>query len=304
MFKMYNDKTSTLPTVSVIVPVYNAEKDIVKLIESLLAQDYPKELFEIIIVDNNSDDRTKEIIKQYPVKLLEEKKIQSSYAARNIGIKNAKNEILAFTDSDCIADSQWIREGINTLVSKSADLVGGNVEFVYSEKKTVAELYDSITHMQNRLYIKNSGVTSTANLFVKSSLFNDQGLFSEQVISGGDILWTGKATKNGFCLVYAPNAVVKHPTRFLKALIKKKYRIGTGIISIKRNEGKSKLYLICFMVRSFLPRRLYCIKRDICQCGTIDMNKRILSIWCVSYLCSLATALGILKYNYDQLKRK
>jgi len=298
---MSNDKTSTLPSVSIIVPVYNAENDIAKLIESLLAQDYPKELFEILIVDNNSSDRTKEIIKQYPVKLLEEKEIQSSYAARNIGIKNAKNEILAFTDSDCIADPQWIRKGIKTLVSKSADLAGGKVMPIYSTKKTAAEFYDSITNMQNELYIRKRCVSTTANLFVRFSLFNSIGLFSDQVESGGDIQWTGKAAKNGFSFVYAPDAVVKHPTRLLKALLKKQYRVGTGIIPIEINEGKSQWELIYFILRSFLPRRFYFIKRDIHQCGTKEMNKKILSIWCVSYLYNLATLLGVLKYIFHSI---
>lgn len=61
-------------TASVIVPVYSAEKSIVKLIKSLSNLDYPKELLEIIIVNNNSIDRTREMAKRFPVILLEEKK--------------------------------------------------------------------------------------------------------------------------------------------------------------------------------------------------------------------------------------
>ncbi|MCK4734616.1 MAG: glycosyltransferase [Methanophagales archaeon] len=157
---------SGLPTVSVIVPAYNAEKNIATLIESLLDLDYPKELLEIIIVDNNSNDKTKEIVKRYPVRLLEEKNIQSSYAARNKGIRNAKSEILAFIDSDCVATLQWVKEGVKVLVSESADLVGGKVECIYSEHKMAAELYDSITYMQIESDIKDGNIAKTANLFV------------------------------------------------------------------------------------------------------------------------------------------
>jgi len=160
---MFYDNKITFPAVSVIVPAYNEEKNIARLIESLLDLDYPKEILEIIIIDNNSNDRTKEIIKQYPVKLLEEKDIQSSYAARNKGIQNAKNEILAFVDSDCIATPQWVKEGVKVLVLESADLVGGNVEFIYSENKTAAELYDSITNLQIESYIKELNASPTVN---------------------------------------------------------------------------------------------------------------------------------------------
>lgn len=272
--------------------MYNAEKDIATLIESLLAQDYPKELFEIILVDNNSNDRTKEIIKQYHVKLLEEKKIQSSYAARNKGIQNTKSEILAFIDSDCIANPQWVREGVKTLVSKSADLVGGNVEFFYSENRTAAERYDSMTNMQIEANIKERMVAKTANLFVRSRLFDKIGMFPDNVKSGGDVQWTSRATINGFLLIYASRAIVKHPARSLKALLKKQYRVGKGQPQIWISEKRSIRDIIYTIFRSFLPRRLCFIKKDIHQKGPKEMNNKVFSIWFVSYLCSISLGLG------------
>ena len=291
---MNNDKMNSIPSVSVIVPAYNAEKNIATLIESLLDLDYPKELLEILIIDNNSNDRTKEIIKQYPVKLLEEKNIQSSYAARNCGIRNTKSEILAFIDSDCIATPQWVKEGVKKLVSESADLVGGKVEFFYSEYKTSAELYDSITHMQIESDIKDRNVAKTANLFVESYLFDKIGMFPDQVKSGGDVQWTSNATRNGFSLVYAPKAVVKHPARSLKPLIKKRYRIGKGVAQIWISEKESLLKITYSVFILFLPPRLSFIKKMIYQRGTPEMNKKTLNVWYVSYLCNLSMGLGIL----------
>lgn len=90
-----------------VIPVYNAEKTIDECVQSLLALDYPQDKLEIITVDNNSTDNTKEILLSYPIiYLLEKKKV--SYAARNLGIRNAKGEIIAFTDSDCVVDAQWL----------------------------------------------------------------------------------------------------------------------------------------------------------------------------------------------------
>nr|QNO41820.1 glycosyltransferase AglE [Methanosarcinales archaeon ANME-2c ERB4]QNO42776.1 glycosyltransferase AglE [Methanosarcinales archaeon ANME-2c ERB4] len=298
---------SGLPTVSVIVPAYNAEKTIKECVESLLNQDFPKDRYEILVVDNNSNDRTKEIVKEYPVKLLEEKKIQSSYAARNKGIQNAKNKILVFIDSDCIATPQWVKEGINVLVSESADLVGGEVEFFYSKNKSAAELYDSITNMQIESNIKEGNIAKTANLFVKSFLFGKIGMFPDWVKSGGDVQWTSKATKNGYSLVYAPKAVVKHPARPLKALLKKLYRVGGGNTHIWIGEGRSLLKITYSAFRSILPPRLSSIKKMIYHRGTSEMNKKVLSIWGVSYLCTLSMGLGtlitlikVLVRNYDR----
>ena len=88
--------------ISVIVPVRNNEEMIGDCIESLLAQDYPKEDYEIIVVDNNSTDKTTDIIKKYPVKYLHEEKTGRGIA-RNTAVKTAFGEIIAFTDSDYIA---------------------------------------------------------------------------------------------------------------------------------------------------------------------------------------------------------
>ena len=122
-----NNRNNNLPGISIIVPVYNAQSCIAGLVESLLGQNHPEKLTEIIIVDNNSTDQTKEIIKQYPVILLEENEIQSSYAARNKGIRCAHGEILAFIDADCIAAENWIAEGVMALENGDGDIVGGKV---------------------------------------------------------------------------------------------------------------------------------------------------------------------------------
>jgi glycosyltransferase involved in cell wall biosynthesis len=97
------------PFVSIIVPVYNGSRTIDALLASLLALDYPADRHEILIVDNKSTDDTRERVQRYPVTLLEETEIQSSYAARNRGIKAAKGEILAFTDADCVVEPTWLK---------------------------------------------------------------------------------------------------------------------------------------------------------------------------------------------------
>ena len=219
---IFNDKISSLPTVSVIVPAYNAEKNINNLIESLLNLDYPKELLEIIIVDNNSDDRTIEIVKQYPVKLLEEKKKQSSYAARNLGILTAKGDILAFTDADCIADAQWIKKAISC--GYKADLIAGNVIFIRKSKLNIFEIYDSHFYKQQK-YAASIGVSTTANLIVKKRVFNLLGPFSV-VKTGGDIRWTRLATNKGFKMVYCENSKVFHSARkSLKETVQREIRL-------------------------------------------------------------------------------
>ena len=280
------------PYVSIIVPLYNDSGRIELLLESLLVQDYPKDMLEIIVIDNNSTDTSKEIVQKFPVTLLEENEIQSSYAARNKGIRNAKGQVLVFIDSDCVADSKWLRKGVCKILTESADLVGGQAKFTFSEKRTAAEYYDSLTNLALESKI-DRGVAATCNLFVKAEVFKSIGLFPDHVKSGGDVRWTGKATKNGFSLVYAPDAVVYHPARFLGQLLRKLYRVGVGMGGILISERCPKTQVIRKVFGKLKPYSISFVKQLIAEKGSDNMNEKLISIWFVANLCRFVMALGL-----------
>ena len=96
--------------ITVIVPVYNSERTLSKCIHSVLEQSYKD--FEFIIVDNNSNDATKQIIDSFGDRriryVFERKKGRGS--ARNAGIRNAQGSIIAMTDADCTVPKNWLEE--------------------------------------------------------------------------------------------------------------------------------------------------------------------------------------------------
>jgi glycosyltransferase involved in cell wall biosynthesis len=94
-----------MPLISVIIPAFNEEKFLGNCLFSLKNQDFND--FEIIVVDNNSRDKTSKIAKKFGVKLVSEKN-QGAALARNRGAKEAKGEILAFTDADTILPKNWL----------------------------------------------------------------------------------------------------------------------------------------------------------------------------------------------------
>ncbi len=283
-----------LPSVSVIVPVYNAERDAAGLIESLLEQDYPRELTEIIIIDNNSNDKTLEVISKFSVKILKENDIQSSYAARNKGIENACGEVLAFTDSDCIAEKGWLSGGIRQMVESDADLAGGNVVFYFSRDKTPAEIYDSLTNMQNEKNIRDRKVAKTANLFVKAEVFKNIGCFPSEVKSGGDVQWTSLASEKGFRLVYASDAIVRHPARKLSELIKKQKRVGVGLADIMISQNRNYFSRLHAGLGYLKPPRLKSIiKQAEERHGSFSVSAKI-SLWLTVYLLRLINARALI----------
>ena len=242
--------TEHRPFVSVIVPVYNDPTGIRQCLEALCDQTYPADRYEVVVVDNGSTDTTRDIIREFDdVELLIEDEIQGSYAARNRGIRNARGQVLAFTDADCTPEPDWIAAGVDTLERKSADLVGGRVVFEFTAAKTAAERFDASVNMRNDQSVKK-GAAKTANVFVRQKVVDDIGEFPSHLPSGGDVHWTESATDAGYKLVYGEDVVVNHPSRRLVELLQKQYRVGIGQIQIwQLNERPAAWIMLVGLLR-------------------------------------------------------
>lgn len=117
--------------ISVIVVTKNEEKNISQCLDSLMAQDYPKDTYELIVVDGASIDKTREICQRYPVRLIMAKQSGISHQ-RNQGVKLAKGEYVAFTDADCIVEKSWLRKLIGQIEAADGGVVavgGPNLVF-------------------------------------------------------------------------------------------------------------------------------------------------------------------------------
>lgn len=291
--RMMNQDTPQ-PWVSVIVPVKNGEKTIDKLLAALQKQDYPQEKVQVIVVDNGSQDGTAEMVKEYPFTLEHENSVASSYAARNKGLSVARGEILAFTDADCIPANDWISNGVQALNESNADMAGGGIEFVFSEKKSTAEIFDSLNSLRNDSYIQNKMGAVTANLFVRKKVFEKMGMFPK-VQSGGDIYWTGEALRKGFSIIYAPTAMVRHPARDLKGVLRKSWFCGTGIFPTLRQKGWWPLRVLFLSARLLIPVPNRAILKSLFNIKNFpDVRGRRMQLWAVAYLSHLCLLDGFL----------
>lgn len=232
------------PFVSVIVPVYNDPGGIKQCLKAVQEQTYPSDRYEVFAVDNGSTDKTQKMIKEFDdVHLLIEDEVQGSYAARNRGIEKATGDVLAFTDADCTPAPEWMNAGVETLQRENADLSAGRVIFTSSPVPSAAEQFDARANMQNDKGV-TKGYAKTANLFVRAPVVDEIGPFPEQLRSGGDVYWTRKATDAGFKLAYAGSAVIEHPAREFRELLRKQYRVGKGHVDLWRIEGRNPLYVM------------------------------------------------------------
>ncbi|AFY41111.1 glycosyl transferase family 2 [Nostoc sp. PCC 7107] len=210
-----------LPMVSVVVPIYNAEADLSALIACLSSQTYPKDRVEYLLVDNNSSDRTLTLLQEaaansaITIRALSENQIQSSYAARNTGIRAATGEIIAFTDADCHPQPQWLESLIQPFVNSEVVIVAGEITALPGNTllEQYAELQD-ILSQKHTLAHPFCAYGQTANLAIRRTALEKVGLFRPYLTTGGDadICWRILRHNLGR-LEFAPQATVQHRHR-------------------------------------------------------------------------------------------
>ncbi len=199
-----------LPKVSVIIPVFNAEKTLRLCLDSVVNLDYPKEKLEIVCVDNGSEDGSREIIREYPVVYACEEK-KTSYAARNKGIAVSTGEVLAFTDSDCIVDKDWIKNGISEMMKEKADIVGGTI--FACEPETVVERYLDFMGSLSTDRSYRDRYFPTCNVLIKRGAVIDVKGFDEDFITGGDLDFSWRCLAKGYRFIHSKDIIVNHKHR-------------------------------------------------------------------------------------------
>jgi GT2 family glycosyltransferase len=230
------------PLVSVIVPVYDHGERLPETLRALADQAYPGE-WEVVVVDNGSSAGLEEIVARYPgARLVHEPRV-GSYAARNRGVKEARAEILAFTDADCRPERGWLAAGVEVLRADPAcGLLAGriDVEVVDPGRPTAAELYESVAAFRQREYVERWRFGATANLFTRRGAFARVGPFDEALHSLGDRDWGRRVFEAGFTLRYTEAARVHHPARrSLRELLRRARRMTGGYYQIARSRRVS-----------------------------------------------------------------
>ncbi|MEB3231737.1 MAG: glycosyltransferase [Leptolyngbyaceae bacterium] len=244
--------TTALPFISVVIPIYNGEADLPDLMACLWRQTYPVDRVEYLLVDNNSGDRTYSLLQDYAqqakdkgisLRPLQALAIQSSYAARNVGIKQAQGDIIAFTDADCRPEPQWLRELVrpflidHPLEAPPIGIVAGEVAALPSNNwlETFADRQETLSQKHTLAHAFRP-YGQTANLAVRRGIFGQTGLFRPYLTTGGDadLCWRILATGD-WRIEFAEAAIVKHRHRSTLTELKKQWQ----------RYGRSNQYLHC-----------------------------------------------------------
>lgn len=199
--------------ISVIVPVYNTGQYLETVIEALLAQDFPREEFELIFVDNGSEDDSRAILERHSQIRVFRESERGSYAARNRGVREARGEILAFTDSDCYPVSCWLSEIDRCFQSSAAQVLLGPrmppvennwLRLVSDYENKKVELVCSSDDAE--LYFGH-----TNNMAVRRSAMDRFGPFVQRA-RGSDTIFVRRVVGDLSCdaVAYCPGMCVRH----------------------------------------------------------------------------------------------
>jgi glycosyltransferase involved in cell wall biosynthesis len=198
---------------SVVIPHLNQPDKLARCLKSVCSQTMPRSDYEVIVVDNGSVHMPQNECDQYNARLLLEPE-PGPGPARNTGIAAAECGLIAFIDSDCLADANWLSSAFATFSNPNVQIVGGDVRIAYvdPDNLTALEAYESVFGYRQKLYIERMGFSATLNMAFRKSAFGKVGPF-RGIAFAEDRDWGLRASQLGLRTDYLPDMKVFHPAR-------------------------------------------------------------------------------------------
>lgn len=213
-----------LPFVSVIVPHLNDHERLKVCLELLHAQSYPAELMEIIVVDNGSALPIDDLVAPFPLARAAFEAERGCGSARNRGVVLSRGEILAFTDSDCRPDRDWLGNAVRRLIdNEGLHIAGGEIKVFAADESnpTDFELFEKVFGFEQRRYVNRKHFAAGANIVTTRKVFDAVGNFENGELPE-DLEWGRRAHAMGFTIGFVGDAVIRHPARSNWTEIRKK----------------------------------------------------------------------------------
>ncbi len=198
--------------VSIIIPAYNAERTLGECLDGCLAQGYPDT--EIIVVDDGSTDGTERVARARNVGYIRQEN-GGPAKARNTGAREAEGEVIAFTDSDCIPEPNWIEALVASLDEDTA-AVGGTYGIANPDSTLARFIHEEIAARHSH-FGEAVDFLGSFNVAYKKAAFDAVGGFDEsfRIASAEDNDLAYRLSDRGGTLRFTGEAVVchHHPTR-------------------------------------------------------------------------------------------
>jgi cellulose synthase/poly-beta-1,6-N-acetylglucosamine synthase-like glycosyltransferase len=226
-----------LPRVTIVIPAYNCAGVLGDCLHSLFAQTYPRDRYDIVVVDDGSTDGTETLAREcagsWGGRVTVVSKANGGPAsARNAGIRQATGDIVAFTDADCVAAADWL-EGLVRRFAEAPEVagIGGPLRNVATADHWVSRYLLAVEFYRHRMRNGRVDYLVTANAAFRRSALTAVGGFTER-----DRAWAEDAdlcfrlVQSGYTLLLAPQGSVTHVgvLSSVRRFVRELYRYGFG----------------------------------------------------------------------------
>ncbi len=232
LYRIPKNQSEQLYFVSVVVAARNEQEHIPALLHALTRQDYPQEKYEIIIVDDASEDSTAELVNSFQeprVRLLQSQDrhlvLSPKKHAIQTGVNLARGDIILLTDADCLPPSGWI-SGMVSLFTPNVGMVIGFSPAELPQVRRLGEYFlaiDSLALAAVAAGTSGWGYAATCNgrnLAYRKQVYNEVGGFSRinHFVSGDDDLMLKLVQKTQWSIRYAYDASLSVPTQHVQSV--------------------------------------------------------------------------------------
>lgn len=207
-----NKNNSYQPAITILIAAYNEEENIEETIKNKLAQDYPFEKVQIIVISDESTDQTDNIVKKFKnngVKLLRQVPRAGKTSALNLGIKSASGDILVFSDANSIYEKNVLKMLVRNFHDPKVGYVTGKMIYTNPDGSTIGDGCSSYMKYENLLRKIETDMGSVVGVdggidAVRKKLYQPMNL--DQL---PDFVLPLKVVEQGYRVVYEPKALLK-----------------------------------------------------------------------------------------------
>lgn len=246
--------------VSIIIACRNEEKFIAECLDSLIANDYPKDKMEILIIDGASKDKTKEIVQKYIerysfIKVFDNPQ-RITPISLNIGIKNSQGEFIVILGAHAYYNKDYISKSVKRLIEFNVDGIGGSMKAIVKKKtliaKSIAKVLSSPFGTGNSYfkidYKKVKHVDALFGSCYKREVYDKVGLYNEKFARSQDLEFNLRLKKAGGKILFVPDIIsYYYPVATLKNFIR--HNLLDGIWSTYPLKFSKK----SFSIRHYIP---------------------------------------------------
>lgn len=252
------------PFISVIIPTYERAVQLSLCLGALAAQDYPRDRFEVLVVDDGSSTSLEPTVNTFRhrlnVRFLKQGHAGPA-AARNHGAVVAKGEILAFTDDDCAPAPDWLRSLATCFVSRSGCVLGGQTinELPNNRYSTASQFIVDYLYARWNPDPDHATFFTSSNFALPAKIFHDVGGFDTGWIraAGEDRELCDRLISHGYRLRYAPDALVRHAHLLtFRTFWRQHFNYGRGAYRLHQLRSRRDARSVCAQPLTFYLRML------------------------------------------------